>query len=135
LLTLASIIEKEAQRAEERPIIASVFYNRLRSPEAYQRRLESCPTVRYALNKKSGIITYKDLKVESKYNTYIIIGMPPGPISNPGTASMAAALNPATTNYRYFVAKDDGSHTFSVTLEQHNTAKVINKKLRQQGEK
>ena len=91
---LASIIEKESKLDEERPKIASVFYNRMKSPEAYQRRLESCATVRYALNKKTGIITYKDTRVNSPYNTYVVLGMPPTPISNPGIKSMEAALNP-----------------------------------------
>jgi UPF0755 protein len=131
-LTLASIIEKEAQRENERAVIASVFYNRLRSPEAYQRRLESCSTVRYALNKKTGHLTYKDLKAQSRYNTYIAIGLPPGPISNPGIRSMRAALDPAKTAYRYFVARDDGSHTFSETLEEHNKAKFINRRQQPQ---
>jgi UPF0755 protein len=129
-LKLASIIEKESKLDEERPIIASVFYNRMKSAEAYQRRLESCATVRYALNKKAGIITYKDTRVDSPYNTYVVLGMPPTPISNPGIKSMEAALHPAETDFRYFVAKDNGEHTFSKTLEEHENAKIVNKKLR-----
>ena len=129
-LKLASIIEKESKLDEERPIIASVFYNRMKSTEAYQRRLESCATVRYALNKKAGIITYKDTRVDSPYNTYVVLGMPPTPISNPGIKSMEAALHPAETDFRYFVAKDNGEHTFSETLQEHETAKIVNKKLR-----
>jgi UPF0755 protein len=130
VLKMASIIEKEAGLDEERPIIASVFYNRMKSTEAYQRRLESCATVRYALNKKTGVITYKDTKVDSPYNTYIVLGMPPTPISNPGIKSMLAALRPASTDYRYFVVKENGEHTFSETLEQHEAAKTAYKKKR-----
>jgi UPF0755 protein len=129
-LVLASIIEKESRLDDERPLVASVFYNRLKSPEAYQRRLESCATVRYALNKKTGIVTYKDLKTDSPYNTYIRIGLPPGPICNPGIKSMQAALSPAVSKYRYFVLYANGEHTFSETLEEHNKAKAINKKIR-----
>ena len=129
-LILASIIEKESRLDDERPLVASVFYNRLKSPEAYQRRLESCATVRYALNKKTGIVTYKDLKTDSPYNTYIRIGLPPGPICNPGIKSMQAALNPAVSKYRYFVLYANGEHTFSGTLDEHNNAKRINKKIR-----
>jgi UPF0755 protein len=134
LLKLASIIEKESNLDLERPKVASVFYNRMKSPEAYQRRLESCATVRYALNKKTGAITYKDTKVNSPYNTYVIIGLPPTPISNPGIKSMEAALNPAETNYRYFVVKESGEHTFSETLEQHDSAKEEYKKKKKAGE-
>jgi UPF0755 protein len=133
-LILASIVEKESKLDDERPMVASVFYNRLKSPEAYQRRLESCSTVRYALNKRTGIVTYKDLKTDSPYNTYIRIGLPPGPICNPGVKSMNAVLNPAVTKYRYFVLYENGEHTFSETLEAHDRAKGINKKIRDQQE-
>lgn len=131
VLVMASIIEKESRLDIERFLVSSVFYNRLKSPEAYQRRLESCATVRYALHKKKGIITYKDIKVENPYNTYIRIGLPPGPICNPGIESMAAALNPAISKFRYFVLYENGEHTFSETLEQHNNAKILNKRIRQ----
>lgn len=134
VLKLASIIEKESNKDEERPKVASVFYNRLKSPEAYQRRLESCATVRYALNKKTGAITYKDTRTQSPYNTYIIIGLPPSPITNPGLKSMQAALAPAETNYRYFVVKESGEHTFSETLEEHDSAKKVYKKKKRAGE-
>ena len=130
-LIMASIIEKESRLDTERFLVSSVFYNRLKSVEAYQKRLESCATVRYALNKKKGIITYKDLKADSPYNTYIRIGLPPGPICNPGNESMAAALKPAVTRYKYFVLYENGEHTFSETLEQHNRARIVNKKVRQ----
>jgi UPF0755 protein len=130
VLRMASIIEKEAKLDLERPLVASVFYNRLKSPEAYMRRLESCATVRYALNKKTGIITYNDLKCESPFNTYIAIGLPPAPICNPGLKSIQAALKPADTEFRYFVVERNGGHTFSKTLEEHNNAKVKNRKIK-----
>jgi len=129
LLKLASIIEKESKLDSERPKVASVFYNRMKSPEAYQRRLESCATVRYALDKKTGPITYRDTRVESPYNTYIIIGLPPTPICSPGVKSMEAALRPADTGYRYFVVRENGEHTFSETLAGHEAAKTERKKL------
>lgn len=134
VLKLASIIEKESRLDAERPKVASVFYNRMKSAEAYQRRLESCATVRYALNKKTGAITYKDTRVDSPYNTYIVLGLPPTPICNPGLKSMEAALNPADTNYRYFVVKESGEHAFSETLEQHDSAKKEYKKKKRAGE-
>lgn len=115
ILTMASIVEKEAKAREERPIIAGVFYNRL------SRRipLESCATVQYALGKHKEVLYYKDLKVDSPYNTYQRFGLPPGPICNPGRASIEAAMRPASHNYLYFVAKDDGHHLFSTTYRQH----------------
>ncbi len=128
IIKLASIIEKESKVDEERPVIASVFYNRLKSKEPYQRRLESCATVRYALNKKHGALTNKDLKVQSPYNTYIIIGFPPTPICNPGLKSILAALNPAKTDYFYFVVKENGIHSFSSDLESHIKYKKLNKR-------
>jgi UPF0755 protein len=134
LLKLASIIEKESMQDGERPKVASVFYNRMRSPEAYQRRLESCATVRYALNKKTGAITYKDTRVDSPYNTYIIIGLPVTPICNPGVESIEAALKPADTDYRYFVVRESGEHAFSVTLQEHERAKSDYKKKKRAGE-
>lgn len=130
VLIMASVIEKESRLDNERFLVSSVFYNRLRSPEKYQKKLESCATVRYALNKKKGKITYKDLTVDNPYNTYIYIGLPPGPICNPGLESMQAALNPAVTKYRYFVLYENGEHTFSETFEGHNRAKEANKKIR-----
>lgn len=112
---MASIVEKEARKADERPVIAGVFYNRL------QRNypLQSCATVQYALGKHKSRLFYKDLRVNSPYNTYINSGLPPGPIANPGLASLMAAVNPDNVNYFYFVAKPDGSHIFSTTFEQH----------------
>ncbi|MBP7791929.1 MAG: endolytic transglycosylase MltG [Candidatus Goldbacteria bacterium] len=130
VLIMASIIEKESKLDSERAKIASVFYNRLKSSEPYMRRLESCATVRYALHKKTGVLTYQDLKVESDYNTYVIIGLPPTPICNPGVKSIQAALYPENTNYRYFVLRENGEHTFSETMEEHNAAKYKNKIIR-----
>jgi len=116
---LASIIEKEAVKNSERPIISSVFFNRL----ALNRPLESCATVLFVLGKHKSRLLYRDLEVDSPYNTYLHRGLPPGPICNPGKASLAAALYPAKTNYLYFVARGDGTHVFSTSLEDHNRAK------------
>jgi len=120
VVTLASLIEKEAQVAEERPRISAVFHNRL----ARGRRLEADPTVRYALKRWTGRLTYEALEVDSPYNTYRVAGLPPGPIASPGTASIDAALHPAPgVDDLYFVARGDGSHQFSKTLEAHLRAK------------
>lgn len=115
ILTIASIVEKEAKKADERQIIAGIFYNRLR--RGYP--LQSCATVLYALGKHKKRLYYKDLQVESPYNTYRYSGLPPGPIANPGLASIRAAVSPAKVDYLYFVAKPDGSHIFSSTYKQH----------------
>lgn len=130
VIKLASLVEKESKLDTERPKVASVFVNRLKSAEPYQRRLESCATVRYALNKRTGVITYRDLRADSPYNTYIYIGLPPTPICSPGLKSIEAALNPSVTEYRYFVVREAGEHTFSETLEEHNAAKIQNRKSR-----
>ena len=116
---LASIIEKEAVRDSERSIISSVFLNRL----AADRPLESCATVLYVLGKHKSRLLYRDLEVQSPYNTYLHKGLPPGPICNPGRESLAAALQPARTDYLYFVARGDGGHVFSRSLEEHARAK------------
>ena len=124
-VTLASIVEREAVLPEERPIIASVFLNRLR----LGMPLEADPTVQYALASdpasverfgfwKQGLTT-EDLQVDSPYNTYVNGGLPPGPIANPGLASLEAVAHPAQTSYLYFVARNDGSHVFAETLEEH----------------
>jgi UPF0755 protein len=118
LVTMASIVEKEARVPEERPVIAGVYYNRLRKG----MRLQADPTIQYALGHHVGRVLYKDLEVKSPYNTYINKGLPPGPIASPGVASLAAAANPATVPYIYFVASRDGHHEFRVTLEQHTSA-------------
>jgi UPF0755 protein len=125
VLTLASIVEREAQLPEERPIIAEVFLTRLRRGMP----LEADPTVQYALGNDPASVakygywkqdlTQADLEVDSPYNTYRNTGLPPAPICNPGLDSIRAVLNPAQTNYLYFVARADGSHVFAETLEEH----------------
>jgi UPF0755 protein len=118
IVTLASIIEKETGSPKERPLIASVFHNRLKK----RMRLESDPTVIYGIKNFNGNLTRKDLKTATPYNTYKISGLPPGPIANPGKASLEAALYPANTNFLYFVSKNDTTHKFSTNLRDHNRA-------------
>jgi UPF0755 protein len=118
LITLASMIEKEAVKAEEKPLIASVFYNRL----ARRMPLQSDPTSVYGVRAFSGNISKQDITHATPFNTYLISGLPPGPIGNPGSGAIEAALKPAVTRYLYFVAKRDGAHYFSTTLEEHNAA-------------
>lgn len=118
-VTLASLVEKETRVAEERPLVASVFRNRLKRRMA----LQCDPTVIYALelaNRYDGSLTTKDLKFKSPYNTYRNPGLPPGPIANPGEASLRAALRPAGADYLYFVSNGQGGHVFSRTLAEHN---------------
>ena len=119
LLTLASLVEKETAKAEERPVVAAVYANRLRIGMGMQ-----CdPTVIYALErvgKYTGNLTRDDLRFDSPYNTYRYAGLPPGPIASPGRASIEAAASPADVPYVYFVSRNDGSHVFSVTLDEHN---------------
>lgn len=115
---LASIVEKETGDSAERPLIASVFLNRLEQG----MRLQSDPTVIYGLNNFSGSITKADLKSQTPYNTYVIPALPVGPIANPGKASLQAVLNPADDKYLYFVSKNDGTHQFSTNLKDHNLA-------------
>lgn len=118
VVTLASIIEKETGLDAERPLIASVFYNRLKKGMG----LASDPTVIYGLKNFDGNLRKEDLSNPHPYNTYVHAGLPPGPICNPGRASIQAALNPEQTDYLYFVSKNDGSHHFSSTLAEHNQA-------------
>ena len=118
LVTMASIVEREARVAEERPVIAAVYYNRLRKGML----LQADPTVQYALGHHVGRVLYKDLAVQSEYNTYVHKGLPPGPIASPGVASLAAAANPANVPYIYFVASPDGHHEFRMTLDEHTNA-------------
>lgn len=126
VVILASIVEKETGKADERPLIASVFLNRLQTG----MRLESDPTVIYGIEDFNGNLTRSDLKRYTPYNTYAIKGLPPGPISNPGIESIRAVLYPADTDYLYFVSKNDGSHYFSRTLEEHNRNVVTYQKMR-----
>ncbi|MBC8418386.1 MAG: endolytic transglycosylase MltG [Proteobacteria bacterium] len=118
VITMASLIEKETGLSEERPVIASVFLNRLRKG----MRLDSDPTVIYGLRDFDGNLTSKDLDTPTPYNTYVIKGLPLGPIANPGKEAIKAVLYPANTDYLYFVSKNDGSHHFSRTLAEHNRA-------------
>lgn len=118
LVTMASIVEREARLPEERPVIAAVYYNRLEKGML----LQADPTVQYALGHHVGRVLYKDLAIESPYNTYTHKGLPPGPIASPGVASLAAAANPASVPYIYFVAGRDGHHEFRTTLQEHTTA-------------
>ncbi|NVK24594.1 MAG: endolytic transglycosylase MltG [Gammaproteobacteria bacterium] len=118
-LILASIIEKESSADAERSVISSVFHNRLRDG----MRLQTDPTVIYGIwHEYEGDITRQHLKQKTRYNTYRIDGLPPTPIANASKASLEAALNPASTDYYYFVASGDGEHVFNQTLEQHNRA-------------
>jgi len=126
VVVLASIVEKETGRPEERPLIASVFLNRLKKG----RRLESDPTVIYGIHNFDGNLRKKDLSTHTPYNTYVIRGLPPGAIANPGKASIKAVLYPAETEYLFFVSKNDGSHHFSKTLSEHNRAVGIYQKNR-----
>ena len=118
VLTLASVIEKETGLATERALVSGVFHNRLRR----NIPLQSDPTVIYALEYFDGNIRKDDLSVKSPYNTYKVRGLPPGPIANPGLASIQAALNPTPSDFVYFVSRNDGSHKFSTTLAEHNKA-------------
>jgi UPF0755 protein len=127
-LIVASIVEREYRRAEEAPLIASVFYNRLK----YNIGLESCATLEYIITDiwnrpHPKYLTADDKKVNSPYNTYKWAGLPPGPISNPGRVALEAAFRPARTNYYYFVLKnpETGQHYFSESLTQHNWAKYL----------
>lgn len=118
LVTLASIIGKESGHTLEKPDIAAVFYNRLRK----RMPLQSDPTAVYDMDGFDGKILRSHLKRNSPYNTYLIKGLPPGPIANPGLASLTAALYPTSVDYLYFVSKNDGTHHFSSSLVEHNQA-------------
>ena len=119
ILTLASLIQKEAGNNDEMPLIASVFHNRLQR----KMRLASDPTTIYALGKDfDGNLRRRDLQHPSPYNTYRHRGLPPGPICSPGNKAIMAAINPAQTDYLYFVSRNNGQHQFSRTLKEHNQA-------------
>jgi UPF0755 protein len=119
VVTLASLIEKETGKGEERPLVAAVYRNRMKIGMGMQ----ADPTVVYALQKAgtyNGNIRREDLAIDSPYNTYRYPGLPPGPIASPGKASLEAALAPAEVDYLYFVSRNDGSHAFAATLAEHN---------------
>jgi UPF0755 protein len=119
IVTLASIIEKEARRPDERPLISAVYHNRLHR----HMPLQADPTVQFALGHHVERVTFKDLQVNSPYNTYRHLGLPPGPIGSPGVASIDAALAPAAVPYLYFVAAPDGHHEFRTTFAEHSAAR------------
>lgn len=119
VVTLASLVERETPNPSERPLVAGVFYNRLK----HNGLLQCDPTVQYAMEiagHPEKNVRPEDLRINSPYNSYLHRGLPPGPIANPGEASLRAALYPAQTDYMYFVANDQGGHFFSKTLEEHN---------------
>ncbi|HEV7513314.1 MAG TPA: endolytic transglycosylase MltG [Candidatus Acidoferrum sp.] len=128
VVTLASLIERETPRAEERPVVAGVFENRL-----HKNMLLQCdPTVIYALEQQgryNGTLSTADLHIDSPYNSYTHTGLPPGPIGNPGAASLRAAYLPAHTDYLYFVANTQGGHFFSATLAEHNNNVIKYRRL------
>ena len=118
-VTLASIVEKETGRTEERPLVAAVFVNRLK----IGMPLQTDPTIIYALQRAGGYtgnLRRDDLALDSRYNTYRYPGLPPGPIASPGRSSLEAAVRPADAGFLYFVSRNDGSHAFARTLDEHN---------------
>jgi UPF0755 protein len=118
-VTMASIVEKETAVPEERPLVASVYYNRL----AKNMALQADPSVIYGellLGAYAGVLHHEDMQFHSAYNTYLHPGLPPGPIGNPGRSSLEAALHPETTSYYYFVSDGNGHHKFAHSLEEHN---------------
>jgi UPF0755 protein len=125
IVILASLIEKEAVSSDEKPLISSVFHNRLR----IGMPLQSDPTAVYGVRAFSGKVTKADIQRPSPYNTYLVKGLPAGPIGNPGSDAIQAAMNPPRTDYLYFVARQDGTHQFSRTLDEHNRA--VNRYLKQ----
>lgn len=116
---IASMVEREARVDRERPLIAGVIFNRLKR----DMPLQIDATVQYALGSHRAKLYYKDLEVDSPYNTYLIRGLPPGPIACPGEASLLAAVQPVKTSYLYYVARPDGTHAFASTLDEHNANK------------
>ena len=131
VITLASRIEGESVHDEERPVVSSVYHNRLKK----NMRLQADPTIQFLLPDGPRRLSKQDLFIKSPYNTYRHSGLPPGPIGSPGLASIRAALWPAETAYIYFVATGDGYHTFTSTLEDHNRAKQKLQKLRREYDK
>lgn len=114
-VTIASMVEREARSAKERPIIAGVIQNRLRR----NMPLQVDATIQFALGRQEPKVYYKDLEIDSPYNTYRNTGLPPGPIASPGEESLLAVVSPIKTDYLYYVAKSDGSHAFAKTLQEH----------------
>jgi UPF0755 protein len=131
VLTLASIIEEEAKVDKERPLISAVYHNRLRK----RIPLQADPTCIYGVKRFGGEITGKDLKRKTPYNTYIIKGLPPGPIASPGIKSITAALYPADVPYMFFVSNNDDTHTFSVTSREHQLAVEMYRKKKNEESK
>jgi UPF0755 protein len=125
-MTMAAIVEKEARKPEERALISAVYWNRVKKGMP----LQADPTVQYALPEHVERVLFKDLKVDSKYNTYKYPGLPPGPIASPGEASIIAALSPASVPYLYFVAHPDGHHEFRTTFAEHTRAIAAMKRAR-----
>jgi UPF0755 protein len=116
IVTIASLVEREGKADDERPLIASVIYNRLR----LGMPLEIDASIEYVFTEHHDVITKRDLEIDSPYNTYRHSGLPPTPIANPGKPSLVAAFRPATSDYLYYVAKGDGRHAFAKTLAEHN---------------
>jgi UPF0755 protein len=131
VLTLASIVEGEAVLDRERPVIAGVYYNRLKK----RMRLEADPTVQYAIPDGPRRLSYSDLRINSPYNTYLRYGLPPGPISSPGRKSILAALYPEKHSYLYFVADGAGGHVFSRTYAEHRKAVQSYRRIRREAAK
>lgn len=122
VISLASIVEREARLDEERNVIAGVFYNRM----DIKMPLQSCATVQYILGERKSNLSFDDIKIDSPYNTYKNAGLPPGPIASPGKKSIEAVLYPDDVDYLYFVAKKNGSHSFSKTYNEHLKRKAEN---------
>ncbi|MBI4652770.1 endolytic transglycosylase MltG [Candidatus Kuenenbacteria bacterium] len=120
IITLASIIEKEVPKEEDRKIVAGIFYKRLKQ----EMRLESCATINYILGNDKKQLSFEDTRIESPYNTYINNGLPPGPINNPGLSAIKAAIYPEKTDYLFFLSKPTGETVFSKTLDEHNKNKA-----------
>ncbi len=125
LITLASVVEREAQAKEEFPLVSSVFHNRIDQ----NMLLQSCATVQYVLGERKARLTYADIEVDSPYNTYVNAGLPPAPIASPGKLAIESALYPEESEFLYFVVKKggNGTHVFSKTLNEHNRAKEENR--------
>jgi len=128
ILTLASIVEGEAIYDDERATIAAVYLNRLNKG----MRLQADPTIQFIIDGPPRRLLFKDLEINSPYNTYKYYGLPPGPINNPGMKSILATIFADEVNYLYFVARGDGRHTFSSTLKEHNRAKLAFDKIRRE---